>query len=89
MCIHKIISMVILSQSEQAALKALADACFYSLGAHVPEEAVTRRVPKYLRGDIKRALKKLRAKRLCQQHPTGRNTTWQLTALGLEEVRKF
>jgi len=81
--------MTILTQGEQAALKALADACFYSLGAHVPQEAVTGRVPKYLRGDIKKALKKLRAKGYCQEHPTGRNTTLQLTAYGLAEARKF
>lgn len=81
--------MTTLSLEEQAALKALADACNYSLGAHVPLEAITGRVPKHLRGDIKKGLRKLRAKQLCQEHPTGRNVTWQLTRAGLDEVRSF
>jgi hypothetical protein len=38
---------------EQATLKALADACNYSLHAHVPTEAVTCRVAKNLRGEVK------------------------------------
>ena len=38
--------MTILPPMEQAAIKALADACNYSLHAHVPTEAVTRRVAK-------------------------------------------
>jgi hypothetical protein len=81
--------MTILPLEEQAALKALADACFYSLSAHVPQEAVTSRVPKYLRGDIKKALKKLRAKGFCHEHPTRGSTTWQLTPAGLQEARSF
>jgi len=80
--------MGILSPLEQAALKAVADACHYSLGAHVPIEAVTRRFPRYLRGDAKKALKKLRAKGYCIEHPTGRNTTWQLTPEGLKTANQ-
>jgi hypothetical protein len=75
--------MTILPPMEQAALKALADACNYSLHAHVPTEAVTHRVAKNLRGEVKRALKELRKRGLCLIHPTGRSTTWQLTPEGL------
>jgi len=72
---------------ELATLHALADACNYSLGAHVPEQAVTRKFPTHLRGDAKKALKKLQRKGYCIQHPTGRNMTWQLTSAGLNTVR--
>lgn len=89
MCIHNSDSMTILAPMEQAALKALADACHYSLGEHVPIEAVTGRVPKHLRGDIKKSLKKLRAKGYCIEHPTGRQTTYQLSSIGLTEAGKF
>ena len=83
MCIHKIRSMVTLPQMELAVLKALADACDYSLGAHVPIEAISRKFPKNLRGDVKKNLRKLRAKGYCVEHPTRRNVTWQLTYSGL------
>lgn len=72
-----------LSEIERATLQALADACNYSLSAHVPVEAVTRKFPTHLRGDAKKALKKLRSKGYCFEHPTGRNRTWQLTPNGL------
>lgn len=79
--------MTILSQIEQATLKALADGCNYSLNAHVPKEAVTSKFPKHLRGDVKKTLKKLRSKGYCTKHPTGRKTTWQLTPNGLRVAR--
>jgi len=72
---------------EKAALQALADACDYSLKAHVPIEAITSRFPRYLRGDAKKALKKLRRKGYCRKHPAGRKTTWQLTPNGLNIAR--
>jgi hypothetical protein len=75
--------VTILPPMEQATLKALADACNYSLRAHVPTEAVTCRVAKNLRGEAKHALKELRKKGLCLKHPTGGSTTWQLTPEGL------
>jgi hypothetical protein len=77
-----------LSTIEKATLHALADACNYSLGAHVPREAVTRRIAANLRGDAKKALRKLRSKGYCIEHPTGRNRTWQLTPKGLAEASK-
>jgi hypothetical protein len=89
MYIHNMQSMTILSPMEQATLKALADACCWSLSAHVPREAVTGKFAKHLRGDVKKCLKKLRAKRLCFEHPTGRNTTWQLTIIGLDEAKRY
>lgn len=88
MCIHTVLSMTTLSPVEQATLQALADACNCSLGAHVPAEAVARRFQKHLRGDIKKTLKKLRAKGYCLEHPTGSNTTYQLTPNGLSIARK-
>ena len=75
--------MTILPPMEQAALKALADACNYSLHAHVPTEAVTCRFAKNLRGDVKDTLKELQKRGLCLKHPTGGSTTWQLTLDGL------
>lgn len=79
--------MTILSPIEQATLKALADACNFSLSAHVPVEAVTRKFKKHLRGDVKKILKKLRAKGYCVAHPAGRTITWQLTPNGLRVAR--
>jgi hypothetical protein len=81
--------MVILTAMEQAALKALADACDYSLHAHVPTEAVTCKVKKHLRGDMKEALKKLVRLGFCIKHPTGRSTTWSLTPEGLAAAKAF
>ena len=78
-----------LSTIEKAALQALADACNYSLSAHVPIEAVTRRFPSHLRGDAKKALDKLRRKGFCFEHPTGRNRTWQLTQAGLTMAKSI
>jgi hypothetical protein len=72
-----------LSKSEHATLVALAEACHFSLTAHVPVEAVSCRFPKHLRGEAKKCLEKLRRKGYCVEHPTGRNRTWQLTYLGL------
>lgn len=86
MCIHTVLSMTTLSPMEQATLKALAEACNWSLSAHVPSEAVTRKFKTHLRGDAKKTLKKLRSAGYCWEHPTGRNTTWQLTAKGLKEA---
>jgi len=57
MYIHTRLCVTILPPMEQATLRALADACNYSLHAHVPTEAVTCRVAKNLRGEVKHALK--------------------------------
>lgn len=86
---HTVLYMTILSPIEQAVLRALADACDCSLGAHVPKEAVARRIAPNLRGEVKKQLKKLRAKGCCVEHPTRGSTTWQLTMFGLDEVRKM
>jgi hypothetical protein len=80
--------MTTLSPIEQATLKALADACNWSLHAHVPIEAVTKRIQNNLRGDAKKALRKLRAKGYCVVHPTGGNVTYQLTVIGLSAARE-
>lgn len=77
------LSMTTLSPIEQATLKALSEACNFSLSAHVPIQAVMSKFPKHLRGDVKKTLKKLRAKGYCCEQPTGRNITWRLTLNGL------
>jgi len=72
---------------EEATLRALADACNYSLSAHVPVEAVTARFQTHLRGEAKKALERLRRKDYCYKHPTGRSMTWQLTRKGLDMAK--
>lgn len=89
MCIHTTISMVTLTAMEQASLKALAEACNYSLHAHVPTEAVTCKAKKHLRGEIKKALKQLARIGYCLKHPTGGCTTWSLTPDGLRAASSF
>lgn len=89
MYIHTLVSMTILSPMEQATLKALAEACGFSLNAHVPKEAITCRFPKHLRGDVRKSLKHLKSKGFCYKHPTGRNTTWGLTINGLNQAQTF
>jgi hypothetical protein len=79
--------MTTLSPMEQATLQSLADACDYSLSAHVPAEAVMGNFKRHLRGDVRRSLKKLRAKGYCFEHPTRRNTTYQLTPFGLSTAK--
>lgn len=86
---HNLLSMTTLSPIEQAVLKALMYACNFSLGAHVPRQAVAKKLQPNLRGEVKKYLKKLRAKGYCIEHPTGGNTTWQLTPLGLSEAKKM
>jgi hypothetical protein len=78
-----------LSTIQRATLQALAEECSYSLSAHVPEGAVTRHFPTHLRGDAKKALDQLRRMGFSVKHPTGRNTTWGLTQLGLTSARTF
>jgi len=89
MCIHNGLSMTTLSPMEQAVLRALMYACDFSLGAHVPRQAVAIKLQPNLRGEVKKYLKKLRAKGYCNEHPTRGDTTWQLTQLGLSEAKKM
>lgn len=89
MYIHTQVSMTILTAMELATLKALADACNYSLSAHVPKEAVTSKFRTHLRGDVKKCLKKLRTKGFCRAHPTGGSTTYELTINGLRASQTF
>lgn len=78
-----------LSTDEKAVLAALAHACNYSLGAHVPREAVQRRVNDCLKGDVKKILGKLRSKQLCYEHPTHGNMTWFLSRDGLNLAQEL
>ena len=77
-----------LEDIEKAALQALAHACNYSLTADVPIQAVTCSFDGHLRGDAKKALKRLRRKGYCAKHPAGGTKTWQLTRDGLHIAKK-
>jgi len=77
----------VLSAEEQAALVALAEACNWSINAHVSVEAFTRKFKTHLRGDAKKTLKKLKKRGYCTPHPTGGSTTYQLTDPGLIEAK--
>ena len=72
-----------LTTIQRTALNALADACEFSINAHPPEGAILRKVQSHLRGDVRKALSQLRRMGLAQRHPTGRNTTWNITQAGL------
>lgn len=72
-----------LTQFQIATLRALAEACNFSVNAHPPEEAILRRFRRHLWGDARGALDQLRRIGLCQRHPTGGNTTWNITIAGL------
>lgn len=77
-----------LSVEEMAALQALGAACNYSLSAHVPIQAIRANFRINVRRGVQKYLDKIRAKGLCAKHPTGRNTTWQLTRFGLNILRE-
>jgi hypothetical protein len=78
-----------LSQLDEATLRAVADACNYSLHAHVPIQAITSRFRTDIRGDVKKTLRKLRKKGYCQEHPTFGSKTYNLTELGLVTAKAF
>ena len=67
-----------------AVLIAVYDATNGSLSAHVPLEAVLRRFPGHLRGDVRRCIRELVKRGLVTLHPTRGSTTYQLTQWGLE-----
>jgi predicted nuclease with RNAse H fold len=72
-----------------AILVAVFDATNGSLSAHVPLEAVLRRFPGHLRGDVRRCIKELIKRGLLKLHPTRGSTTYQLTQRGLECATKL
>lgn len=76
-----------LTEIQKSALLSLANACKWSLSAHVPIEAITRGVQSNLRGEIKKALKQLQHMNYCYQHPTGKSTTWNITIDGLKVAK--
>lgn len=43
-----------LNSLAKAVLIAVANACNYSIKAHVPEGAITRKFPSHLQGDVKK-----------------------------------
>ena len=83
MCIHTsggvstLTTAADLKVEEMAALQALGYACNYSLSAHVPIQAVRKNFKVNVRRGVQKYLDKIRAKGLCQKHPTGGETTWQ------------
>lgn len=72
----------------KATLVALADACNYSLHAHPPEEAVLHKLPTHLRGDARKALKKLVRLGFAQKHPTKGSMTYNITQRGILEAQQ-
>ena len=73
-----------LRQTDIAVLRAVADACHYSLGAHIAEQAILKRCNKnFVSKDIGKSLRKLHSKGLIIKHPTGRNITYNLSPEGL------
>ena len=56
-----------------AILVAVFDATNGSLSAHVPFEAILRRFPRHLRGDVRRCIKELIKRGLLTLHPTRGN----------------
>lgn len=77
-----------LTPIQKTALVALADACGYSIHAHPPEGAILKKVRSHLRGDIRKALNQLHKMGLAHKHPTGGNTTWNITQEGLNLARQ-
>ncbi len=73
-----------LSEIEKTALLALADAANWSPNAHPPIEAITSKVASHLRGDLKKAIQRLKRRGYCLPHPTRGGITWQPTHAGLE-----
>ena len=78
-----------LSEDEKSVLLACCDANDFSLGSHVPKEAIMRKLqklnPKYRR----KAFKKLLTKGLISKHPTKRQTTYELSRNGLQIGNKL
>ena len=72
----------------KAVLVALAEECGYSFHAHVPEGQVLRHFRSDLRGDARKELKELVKQGFAQRHPTGRNTTYNITRTGLTEAQR-
>ena len=72
----------------KAVLIAVADACNYSLNAHVPEGTIVRKFPSHLRGEAKNTLKKLLKTPYVVRHPTGRNMTYNITHAGIKKAQE-
>lgn len=73
-----------LSEIEKSTLVILVHSCDHSVNAHVPVEAVSKKFPKHLRGEIKSQVKNLVREGFAYLHPTGRNKTYGVTRFGLE-----
>jgi hypothetical protein len=72
----------------KSVLIAVADACDYSIHAHVPEGAILRKFKSHLQGDARNILKKLAKTPYILRHPTGRNTTFNITQDGLTKAQE-
>lgn len=78
-----------LTSFQMAVLLALAEACNYSEHAHPPIQAIERRFKPHLRGDVKRNLKRLCSKGYASKHPTGGETTYNITSEGLRIAKSY
>lgn len=72
-----------LSEDEKSVLLACCDANNFSLGSHVPKEAIMRKLQKLNPKYKKKAFNKLLSKGLIFKHPTKRQATYQLSKYGL------
>ncbi len=80
-----------LSEIDKATLRALADACNFSLGAHAAEGLIMKRLSPIIRstGDGTKSLKKLHKLRLCYKHPTRGEMTYNITQDGLRIAQTY
>lgn len=78
-----------LTDLEIATLLALFHATNGSIHAHVPKQVVQAHFRKDLRGFVSKELKRLMRKRYAVKHPTGRQTTYGVTEMGIEKLREM
>lgn len=71
-----------LNPFETAVLRALAEACNYAESAHPPEHRILAKFPTHLRGDARKALKKLHKLGLCHRHG-GQSENYNITRAGI------
>jgi predicted transcriptional regulator len=78
-----------LTDIEKAVLLACCDANGFSLGSHVPIEAIKRKLHNIQAKYLNKAEKKLLANGFIVRHPTRNQMTYQLTKKGLEAGNKL
>jgi len=79
-----------LTETEKTVLFVCCDANNFSLGSHIPIEAITKRVKKEIRSKyIKISIKKLISNGFIIKHPTRGKMTYQLSKMGLKAGYKL